>query len=178
MITLVQTLLPRCLRLALVLALFGCAGATSAQEQASERPTPTPAQLAWQRAELGVVFHYELHVFDDKHYVQNDNRRNGATDPETFDGRSDRSRAHDHVRVRPRQPAQEDHRRRQLRDGLQLPPEPASPRIHSLRRRNARVERLRSRRQPGQAHGARRHDHGLRLQRRLHAAVAHGQGSG
>lgn len=39
---------------------------------------PTPQQLAWQEAELGVVFHYDLHVFDDNHYNQNHNRRHGA----------------------------------------------------------------------------------------------------
>jgi alpha-L-fucosidase len=39
-------------------------------------PTPIPSQYAWQEAELGVVFHYDLHVFDDKHYSQPYNRVN------------------------------------------------------------------------------------------------------
>lgn len=37
-------------------------------------PKPTPAQLAWQEAELGLVFHYDLHIFDDVRYVQQQNR--------------------------------------------------------------------------------------------------------
>lgn len=37
-------------------------------------PVPNPAQLAWQRAELGVVFHYDLHVFDSSLYNQTRNR--------------------------------------------------------------------------------------------------------
>ncbi len=37
-------------------------------------PRPTSAQAAWQDAELGVVFHYDLHVFDNKKYSQRENR--------------------------------------------------------------------------------------------------------
>lgn len=37
-------------------------------------PLPSPAQIAWQRAELGVIFHYDLHVFDGKSYRQSHNR--------------------------------------------------------------------------------------------------------
>ncbi len=37
-------------------------------------PIPNKRQLAWQQAELGVVFHYDLHVFDGKKYKQGDNR--------------------------------------------------------------------------------------------------------
>ena len=37
-------------------------------------PKPTPAQLAWQEAELGLVFHYDLHIFDTVRYVQQQNR--------------------------------------------------------------------------------------------------------
>ena len=33
-------------------------------------PVPNKAQLAWQKAELGAVFHYDLHVFDNKKYRQ------------------------------------------------------------------------------------------------------------
>ena len=39
-------------------------------------PTPNPAQLAWQQAELGAVFHYDLHVFDGEKYRQNGNSGN------------------------------------------------------------------------------------------------------
>ena len=45
---------------------------------------PTPAQLAWQEAELGVVFHYDLHVFDAKHYDQDHNRRHAVEDVNIF----------------------------------------------------------------------------------------------
>lgn len=37
-------------------------------------PIPNERQLAWQQAELGVVFHYDLHVFDGEKYGQGDNR--------------------------------------------------------------------------------------------------------
>ncbi len=38
------------------------------------QPVPNSRQLAWQEAELGVVFHYDLHVFDGKKYSQRENR--------------------------------------------------------------------------------------------------------
>ncbi len=47
-------------------------------------PKPTPPQLAWQQAELGVVFHYDLHIFDDKHYSQPRNRKVPCTDINAF----------------------------------------------------------------------------------------------
>ncbi|WP_242084646.1 alpha-L-fucosidase [Aestuariivivens sediminis] len=37
-------------------------------------PKPNSRQLAWQEAELGVVFHYDLHVFDGVKYGQSNNR--------------------------------------------------------------------------------------------------------
>jgi alpha-L-fucosidase len=37
-------------------------------------PVPNKRQLAWQEAELGVVFHYDLHVFDGVKYGQGNNR--------------------------------------------------------------------------------------------------------
>ncbi|MEN8128550.1 MAG: alpha-L-fucosidase, partial [Planctomycetota bacterium] len=45
---------------------------------------PAPAQLAWQEAELGVVFHYDLHIFDDKHYHQPKNRVTPYADVNIF----------------------------------------------------------------------------------------------
>jgi len=36
-------------------------------------PLPRPAQITWQNAELAVVFHYDLHVFDGKKYQQSNN---------------------------------------------------------------------------------------------------------
>ena len=38
-------------------------------------PVPTAPQLAWQEAELGVVFHFDLHLFDGRRYRQPENRR-------------------------------------------------------------------------------------------------------
>lgn len=37
-------------------------------------PVPNERQLAWQEAELGVLFSYDLHVFDGKKYRQSNNR--------------------------------------------------------------------------------------------------------
>jgi alpha-L-fucosidase len=37
-------------------------------------PLPNKQQLAWQQAELGFVFHYDLHVFDSSEYSQPRNR--------------------------------------------------------------------------------------------------------
>ncbi len=47
-------------------------------------PVPTPSQLAWQNAELGVVFHYDLHVFDNKKYNQAVNRITPIADYNIF----------------------------------------------------------------------------------------------
>ena len=40
------------------------------QKTLPTNPVPNKAQLAWQKAELGAVFHYDLHVFDNKKYRQ------------------------------------------------------------------------------------------------------------
>lgn len=47
-------------------------------------PRPNKAQLAWQNAELGVVFHYDLHVFDNKKYGQGNNRIDPIPDYNIF----------------------------------------------------------------------------------------------
>ncbi len=47
-------------------------------------PTPNKRQLAWQEAELGVVFHYDLHVFDGKKYGQGGNRIDPVWDYQIF----------------------------------------------------------------------------------------------
>ncbi len=51
-----------------------------------EHPTPRPnaKQLAWQEAELGVVFHYDLHVFDGIKYGQGNNRITPVSDYQIF----------------------------------------------------------------------------------------------
>lgn len=48
------------------------------------RSIPSQAQLAWQNAELGVVFHYDLHVFDNKQYSQTQNRVTPVADYNIF----------------------------------------------------------------------------------------------
>ena len=47
-------------------------------------PTPTPAQQIWQEAELAVVYHYDLHVFDGKKYNQAYNRITPIADINIF----------------------------------------------------------------------------------------------
>ncbi len=46
----------------------------SGREQKTVLPLPTPEQVRWHEAELGVVFHYDLHVFDQVRYSQAANR--------------------------------------------------------------------------------------------------------
>jgi alpha-L-fucosidase len=47
-------------------------------------PIPNRRQLAWQEAELGVVFHYDLHVFDGIKYSQGANRIDPVLDYQIF----------------------------------------------------------------------------------------------
>lgn len=47
-------------------------------------PLPNKRQLAWQEAELGVVFHYDLHVFDGLKYGQGNNRIDPVKDYQIF----------------------------------------------------------------------------------------------
>ncbi|WP_216657893.1 alpha-L-fucosidase [Sphingobacterium shayense] len=58
------------LKKAVVFSLFIIFGVVNAQDL----PKPTSSQLVWQQAELGVIFHYDLHVFDGKKYNQGENR--------------------------------------------------------------------------------------------------------
>ena len=53
-----------------------------AQQQAI--PTPKPHQLKWHEAEMGAVFHYDLHVFDGIRYGQGNNRINPIEDYNIF----------------------------------------------------------------------------------------------
>ena len=50
----------------------------------SAYPVPNKRQLAWQEAELGVVFHYDLHVFDGVKYGQHGNRIDPVDDYQLF----------------------------------------------------------------------------------------------
>lgn len=45
---------------------------------------PRPSQVKWHEAEMGAVFHYDLHVFDGKRYNQHDNRINPIEDYNIF----------------------------------------------------------------------------------------------
>jgi alpha-L-fucosidase len=47
-------------------------------------PRPNARQLAWQEAELGVIFHYDLHVFDGEKYGQRNNRITPVSDYQIF----------------------------------------------------------------------------------------------
>ena len=61
-------------------------GQVNAQEN-EKYPVPNHKQLAWQQAEMGAVFHYDLHVFDEKKYEQNGqagNRTNPVSDYQIF----------------------------------------------------------------------------------------------
>ena len=52
--------------------------------RSKERPVPNPRQLAWQEAELGAIFHYDLHVFDGVKYGQGNNRISPVPDYQIF----------------------------------------------------------------------------------------------
>lgn len=52
--------------------------------KSQERPLPNERQLAWQEAELGAIFHYDLHVFDGKKYGQGNNRISPVIDYQVF----------------------------------------------------------------------------------------------
>ncbi|RNC64005.1 hypothetical protein D7D25_13700 [Proteiniphilum sp. X52] len=52
--------------------------------QIHQRPTPSASQLRWANAELGVIFHYDLHVFDGKKYNQTANRIHPVEDYNIF----------------------------------------------------------------------------------------------
>ncbi len=73
----------------LVQFIFLLTGQVFAQKEI-KIPIPTPAQLAWQNAELAAVFHWDLHVFDGKKYNQRQNRITPIEDynifnPEKYD---------------------------------------------------------------------------------------------
>lgn len=58
--------------------------ATLAFAQSLSIPVPAPHQLKWHEAEMGVVFHYDLHVFDGLVYEQGNNRINPVEDYNIF----------------------------------------------------------------------------------------------
>lgn len=69
---------------ALALMVVGCGALAPATRTEALVPRPTPAQLRWQEAELGLVFHYDLHVFADGRYVQREARAAPAADVDLF----------------------------------------------------------------------------------------------
>lgn len=50
----------------------------------TQGPVPAPHQMKWHQAEMGVVFHYDLHVFDGEVYGQGNNRINPIEDYNIF----------------------------------------------------------------------------------------------
>lgn len=52
----------------------GLGGAFTERIAGATRPRPSAAQLAWQDAELGLLYSYDLHIFDGVPYVQRENR--------------------------------------------------------------------------------------------------------
>lgn len=71
-------------------ALLAWGAASTAQASGANKeshdtlPVPTAAQITWQEAELAVVFHYDLHVFDGKRYSQPENRITPIADYNIF----------------------------------------------------------------------------------------------
>ena len=71
----------------LFVLLFSAGWVGKAQHSEPVIPRPNAAQLAWQQAEMGAVFHYDLHVFDGKKYQQggkSGNRTNPVYDYQIF----------------------------------------------------------------------------------------------
>lgn len=58
--------------------------AVNAQDTNTIEPRPTPSQLAWQNAELGVLISYDLPVFQGTPYNQSQNRITPFRDPNIF----------------------------------------------------------------------------------------------
>ncbi len=71
-------------RVSVILSLFICCLPFLNAQNKDKVPIPTQAQLEWQNAELVAVFHYDLHVFDGKRYVQSVNRITPVEDINIF----------------------------------------------------------------------------------------------
>ncbi len=67
-----------------ILSLLFCSLLTLNAQNHNDIPIPTQAQLDWQNAELVAVFHYDLHVFDGKRYIQSVNRITPIEDVNIF----------------------------------------------------------------------------------------------
>lgn len=69
--------------LTLLVLLLTC-GMVYAHRTEVQTPKPAPRQIKWHEAEMGVVFHYDLHVFDGQVYGQGNNRINPIEDYNIF----------------------------------------------------------------------------------------------
>lgn len=69
-------------RINTILLLLFCSVYCLAQQ--ATIPVPKPFQLKWHQAEMGAVFHYDLHVFDGVRYGQGNNRINPIEDYNIF----------------------------------------------------------------------------------------------
>ena len=67
-----------------IIVFFGLYQNVLSQNDETSFPKPNKQQLAWQEAEIGVVFHYDLHVFDGKKYGQGGNRIGPIPDYQIF----------------------------------------------------------------------------------------------
>jgi len=71
-----------------ILSILFLYSSSFSQNKTSFIPKPNKQQLAWQEAELGVVFHYDLHVFDGVKYGQGGNRITPVEDYQIFNPRN------------------------------------------------------------------------------------------
>lgn len=71
-------------RISFIVSLLICSFGITAQSSQVSGPIPAPRQLKWHEAELGAVFHYDLHVFDGVKYGQINNRINPIEDYNVF----------------------------------------------------------------------------------------------
>ncbi len=68
----------------ILVALVVCTKSLTAQNTESDIPKPTAAQLAWQKAEIGVLISYDLPVFQGTPYNQAQNRITPFTNANIF----------------------------------------------------------------------------------------------
>ena len=72
------------MKLSLIILSLGITAFSTVVAQEKTIPLPTPAQMAWQEAELTAIFHYDLHVFDGEQYNQHVNRTTPIVDYNMF----------------------------------------------------------------------------------------------
>lgn len=72
------------MRLSAVVLLLSTVLIAQAEPQAYDGPKPSPAQLEWQQAELGVLICYELHTFNEGRYNQREDRIKAIEDVNQF----------------------------------------------------------------------------------------------